>query len=95
MIPLSMIPEAFQKVSGLLPSTYAMQAFFAFAYQQETIIEPWVCIAVLVTSGILALGLSIHLFNWDSSNDTRRGSPFLGLLVLLPYVAAILYTTLF
>jgi len=93
MIPLSMIPEAFQKVSGFLPSTYAMQAFFAFAYQQETILEPWVCIAVLLTSGIMALVLSIYLFNWDSNNDTRRGSPLLGLLVLLPYVAAILYST--
>ncbi|UCF27769.1 MAG: ABC transporter permease [Chloroflexota bacterium] len=94
MIPLSLIPEAFQKVSGLLPSTYAMQAYFAYAYQQESIIEPWVSITVLITSGILALALSIFLFNWDSHNDTRRGSPLLGLLILIPYVAAILYSTL-
>jgi ABC-2 type transport system permease protein len=93
MIPLEMIPEAFQKFSGLLPSTYAMQAFFAYAYQWETTIEPWVSIAVLLTSGILALALSIYLFNWDSRNDTRRGSPLLGLLILIPYVLAILYTS--
>jgi ABC-2 type transport system permease protein len=93
MIPLDLIPEAFQKFSGLLPSTYAMQAFLGLAYQQETVIEPVVAILVLLTSGVLALGLSIFLFNWDSHNDTRRGSPLLGLLVLLPYVLAILYTT--
>jgi ABC-2 type transport system permease protein len=93
MIPLSLIPEAFQKFSGLLPSTYAMQAFLGYAYQQETVIEPWVSVLVLLTSGILALGLSIFLFNWDSRNDTRRGSPLLGLLILTPYVVAILYTT--
>lgn len=93
MIPLDLIPEAFQKFSGLLPSTYAMQAFLGLAYQQETVIEPVVAILVLLTSGILALGLSIFLFNWDSRNETRRGSPLLGLLVLIPYVLAILYTT--
>lgn len=93
MIPLSLIPEAFQKFSGLLPSTYAMQAFLGFAYQQETVIEPWVSILVLLTSGILALGLSIFLFNWDSRNDARRASPLLGLFVLVPYGLAILYTS--
>lgn len=93
MIPLVLIPEAFQKFSGLLPSTYAMQAFLGFAYQQETVIEPLVAIIVLLASGILALALSIFLFNWDSRNDTRRGSPLLGLLILIPYVMAILYTT--
>lgn len=93
MIPLDLIPEAFQKFSGLLPSTYAMQAFLGLAYQQETVIEPVVAILVLLTSGILALGLSIFLFNWDSRNETRRGSPLLGLLVLIPYVLAILYST--
>lgn len=93
MIPLSLIPEAFQKVSGLLPSAYAMQAFQAYAFQQETIIEPWVTITVLLASGILALALSIFLFSWDSRNDSRSKSPLLGLLVLVPYVAAILYTT--
>lgn len=94
MIPLVLIPEAFQKVSGLLPSTYAMQAFLGLAFQMDPVIEPWLSILVLVTSGILALGLSIYLFNWDSRNDTRRGSPLLGLLVLIPYILAILYTTL-
>jgi len=93
MIPLSLIPEAFQKVSGLLPSSYAMQAFQAYAFQQETILEPWLTIAVLLTSGILALALSIILFSWDSRNDSRSKSPLLGLLVLIPYVAAILYST--
>jgi ABC-2 type transport system permease protein len=77
MIPLVLIPETFQKFSGLLPSTYAMQAFLGYAFQQPTVIEPWIAIAVMVTSGILALALSILLFNWDSRNDSRRGSPLI------------------
>jgi hypothetical protein len=71
-----------------------MQAFLGLAFEMDPVIEPWLAILVLVTSGILALGLSIYLFNWDSRNDTRRGSPLLGLLVLIPYILAILYTTL-
>jgi ABC-2 type transport system permease protein len=90
MIPIALLPETVQKISGLLPSTYAMQAYFGFAYNQETVIDPWLSVAVLFVSGIIALVLSIYLFNWDSNNQTRRGSPLLALLVLLPYIAAIL-----
>lgn len=90
MIPVAMLPETIQKISGLLPSTYAMQAYFGLAYNQKTVIDPWLSVVVLFVSGILALGLSIYLFNWDSNNQTRRGSPLLALIVLLPYIAAIL-----
>lgn len=90
MIPIALMPESVQKISGLIPSTYAMQAFFGLAYNQETVIDPWLAVGVLITSGILALFLSIYLFNWDSSNETRRSSPLLGLLVMVPYVVATL-----
>ncbi len=90
MIPIALMPETVQKISGLIPSTYAMQAFFGLAFGQETVIEPWLSVAVLSVSGIIALALSIYLFNWDSNNQTRRGSPLLAFLVLLPYIVAIL-----
>lgn len=92
MIPLELLPETVQKFSGLLPSSYVMQAFNGLGYQRATAFNPWVSVIVLVASGIVALGLSIYLFNWDSRNETRRGSPFLALLILVPYVAAVLYT---
>ena len=90
MIPIAIMPETVQKISGLIPSTYAMQAYFSLAYGQETVIDPWLCLAVLAISGVLALVLSIYLFNWDSNNQTRRASPLLALLILIPYVSAIL-----
>jgi len=90
MIPVALLPETVQKIAGLLPSTYAMQAYFGLAYNRVTVIEPWLSVAVLFVSGLLALSLSIYLFNWDSTNQSRRGSPLLALLVLLPYIAAIL-----
>jgi ABC-2 type transport system permease protein len=90
MIPIAIMPETVQKISGLIPSSYAMQAYFGLAYGQETVIEPWLAVAVLAVSGILALLLSIYLFNWDSNNQTRRASPLLALLVFIPYITAIL-----
>lgn len=93
MIPTDIMPEAVQKLSGLLPSTYAMQAFFSLGYNRETIFAPWLSVSVLLVSGILAFLLAIYLFNWDSRNETRPASPLLALLIFIPYVAAILYTT--
>jgi ABC-2 type transport system permease protein len=90
MIPLEIMPETVRGFAGLIPSTYVMSAFFGFAFNQETVINPWLSVVVLIVSGILALVLSIYLFNWDSNNQTRRASPLLGLLILLPYLAAIL-----
>jgi len=90
MIPTAMMPESVQKLSGLIPSTYAMQAFFGLGFNQKTTINPWLSVATLLVSGVLALALSIYLFNWDSNNQTRRGSPLLALLVLVPFVVATL-----
>jgi ABC-2 type transport system permease protein len=90
MIPIAIMPETVQTISGLIPSTYVMQAYFGLAYGQETVINPWLAVAVLVVSGILALVLSIYLFNWDSNNQTRRASPLLALLILIPYITAVL-----
>jgi ABC-2 type transport system permease protein len=90
MIPTEILPEAVQRFSGLIPSTYVMQAYFGFAYNQETIIDPLLSVLVLLASGILALFLSVYLFNWDSQNQTRRASPLFALLILVPYIIAIL-----
>lgn len=86
MIPMSQMPESVRPVSALLPATHVMQAFAGLAYDQSTQIDPWACIGILLASGVLAFGLAVYLFNWDSHNDTRRGNPLLALLVLLPYI---------
>jgi ABC-2 type transport system permease protein len=89
MIPIDMLPQSVQTFSGLLPTTYAMQALMAYAYQQKTVYDPQTCVIVLVVGGLLAMGLAIYLFNWDSHNQARRGTPLLALIALLPYIAGI------
>jgi ABC-type Fe3+-siderophore transport system permease subunit len=66
-----------------------MQAFLGLAYRQTTTFNPLVSVYVLAASLIVAFGLAIYLFNWDSKNNTRRGHPLMALLVLVPYIAAI------
>jgi ABC-2 type transport system permease protein len=90
MMPLSILPDTVLPFSSLLPSAHAMQAFMGLAYGQETVFDPLVSVLVLLTSGLLAFGLAIYLFNWDSRNSARRGHPLLALLVLVPYIAGIL-----
>jgi ABC-type multidrug transport system permease subunit len=89
MIPLSLLPESVRWIAGILPTSYAMQAYNGLAFNQPTVFDPWVSVMVLLAGAILAFGLAIFLFNWDSRNNTRRGHPLMALLVLLPYLAGI------
>jgi ABC-2 type transport system permease protein len=89
MIPLSLLPEIAGKFGQLLPATHAMNAYYGLAMGQQAVFAPWGSILILLTSGILAFGLAAYLFSWDSRNATRRGSPWLALLVLLPFVLGI------
>jgi ABC-2 type transport system permease protein len=85
MMPLDVLPASVRPVSMLLPATQAMQAYLGLAYRQDTAIDPRISIAVLVAGGVLAFGLAIYLFNWDSHNNARRGHPLMALLAVAPY----------
>jgi ABC-2 type transport system permease protein len=89
MLPYSMLPEAAGKLAMLLPATHAMNAFNGLAMGQEAAFSPWGSVLILFSSGLLAFGLAVYLFSWDSRNTTRRGNPLLALLTLLPYVLGI------
>ena len=88
MVPYSMLPEVAGKFSQLFPATQAMNAF-ALAMGNTSDFSPWGSVVILFAGGILAFGLALYLFSWDSRNTARRGNPLLALLVLLPYVLGI------
>lgn len=90
MMPLSILPESARYISGMLPSTYAMQALEGLAYARETLIDPWLAVGVLVACALISASLAIYLFNWDSRNQSRRGHPLMGLVALLPFIVGIL-----
>jgi len=89
MIPYSMLPSAAGKLSQLLPATQAMNAFNGLAMGRSADFSAWGSLLVLAASAAIAYGLAIYLFSWDSRNTTRRASPWLALLVLLPAVLGI------
>jgi ABC-2 type transport system permease protein len=88
MVPLSILPDAAGKASFLLPASHGMNAFSGLAMGQAAV-SPWGSVAVLAAGGLLAFGLALLLFSWDSRNTSRKVSPWLGLLCLLPYVLSV------
>ena len=89
MMPLDFMPASVQRFSALLPTTHAMQALEGLAYDKMTAFAPTTSILVLLTSGLLAFGLAIYLFNWDSRNQTRRGHPLMALIAFVPYLVSL------
>jgi hypothetical protein len=59
---------------------------------QTTGTHPWLSLAILAAGGLIAFGLSVFLFSWDSKNATRRAHPALAALALLPYVAGLVWS---
>jgi ABC-2 type transport system permease protein len=90
MMPLSVLPEGARRFSALLPPAHAMQAFQGLAFNQAASWDPMRAVIVLLTSGLLAFGLAIYLFNWDTQNGARRGHPLMALLAFAPYVVSAL-----
>jgi ABC-2 type transport system permease protein len=86
MLPTSILPKALGKIALLLPTTYAMNAFRGLAQNLPTDFDPLWSIIVLLATSILALGLAIYLFNWDSDDAGQRKRAPLALIALLPYV---------
>jgi ABC-2 type transport system permease protein len=89
MLPYSMLPDVAGKISRLLPATQAMNAFNGLAMGKTADFSPWGSVVALILSGLLAFGLAIYLFSWDSRNATRRGHPLMALLTLVPFVVGV------
>ncbi|MFN8374792.1 MAG: ABC transporter permease [Anaerolineae bacterium] len=88
MFPAHMLPEGLRKLALLLPSNHAMNVMNSTISDTSLLsFYPLGSALVLLTGGLLALGLALYLFNWDSQNKVRSNM-MIGLLALLPYVAA-------
>lgn len=88
MIPSEMLPPALYRISLLLPTTHAMNAWRGLAFGMSTSFVPEWGLLVLLSSGLIAFILAVYLFSWDHKNRRTGHSPFLALSALLPYVLA-------
>jgi len=91
MIPSDMLPPALYRISLLLPTTYAMNAWKGLAFGMQSTFDPLWGVLILLASGIIAFTLSIYLFTWDSKNKSRGHNPLLALLSLLPFVIGAIF----
>lgn len=94
MVPTNMLPASLYRVSLLLPTTYAMNAWRGLALGMQPSFDPRLALLILLVSGLIAFGLAIYLFSWDSKNKQRGHSPFLALLVLVPFVLGTIFLAL-
>jgi ABC-2 type transport system permease protein len=90
MVPTGMLPASLAAASRLLPASHAMQAYLGLAYREVTNWDPIWAVGVLLAGGLLAFIMAVYLFNWDSQNKSRRASPLVALLALVPYITAAL-----
>lgn len=91
MIPSNILPTGLQKVSQLLPTTHAMQAFRALVMGYETAVSPWWTLLILMAGGITAFVIAGLLFSWDNRNLVRGRNPLLAVLALLPYILSVIF----
>jgi len=90
MMPLSMLPEGFRRMSLLLPSTHAMKAFTGLGGMPAGSPIPWLSIGVLAASTVLDFGLAAWIFQWDPRATTPSKKAFAALLGILPFAAAVM-----
>jgi ABC-2 type transport system permease protein len=91
MFPSQLLPPTLAKLALLLPSNHALNVFNGWVENGILSFNAYGSVAVLFASGALALGLALYLFNWDSQNKIRTHT-VLGLLVMLPYMLAALFS---
>lgn len=86
MIPYSLLPESVQRVARLLPATQIVNAFNGLAMGRAADFSAWGSLVTLLLGGVVAFGMALFLFSWDSRNSTRKGHPLLALAALVPYL---------
>ncbi len=91
MVPSTMLPPTLYRVSLLLPTPYAMNAWRGLAFGMPSTFDPRWAALILLVSGIIAFALSIYLFTWDSKNKRRGHNPALAALTLVPFVLGAIF----
>lgn len=88
MIGLAVLPPSVRPFSGLLPTTYAMQALEALGGGNPTLVGGAAALWVLAAGGAASISLALFLFTWDARGGERRAPVYWAAGALLPYAVA-------
>jgi ABC-2 type transport system permease protein len=91
MIPTNTLPGSIARVSRILPSTYAMNAFQSLSFAGESIFSPLWSVIILFAGGALSFIVSTYLFKWDNHNNSKAKNSLLALIALFPYVLGAIF----
>jgi ABC-2 type transport system permease protein len=87
MVPASVFPSGFRRISLLFPATHAMRVFADLGNGQVS--EGfWISIAVLGVSILLDFALAALLFQWDSRKSNPSRKAYIALLAATPFLIA-------
>ena len=89
MVPLSMLPEALQRIALLLPAAHGMRVFQAIGMDRAVQV-PWLSVGVLAASTALSFLLAAYIFEWDSRASQPSRKAYAALLGAAPYAVAAL-----
>ena len=89
MLPDSILPAGFQRVSLLLPASHGMKVFNALAFSPAGALPvPWLSIAVLAATVMLGFGVSALIFEWDSRASVPSRKAWAALVLIIPFALA-------
>lgn len=69
MFPASLLPKGFLWAGRIFPATHALQAFFGFAYQTKTNLNPGLSLAIAAGIGLAAFICAIWRFGSMRGNE--------------------------
>ncbi len=93
MLPSSMLPPALYRISLLLPTTHAMNAWRGLAFGLPTTSAPQWGVLILLSGSLIAFLFAGFLFRWDEKNQRKGRSPYLALFALVPYLLSAIFLT--
>jgi ABC-2 type transport system permease protein len=84
--PLPMLPRWIQRVAMFFPSTYLVSAFQSIMAQAEPLLDHWMEMLVLVTSGVFGLLFAVRLFRWEKEERISTKAKLWSGVFVLPFL---------
>jgi ABC-2 type transport system permease protein len=88
MMPVSIFPDALQRIAFLLPASHCMKLYSSLGFPQAGQVFPWISLIVLACGIILCFVLSAVIFQWDTRASQPNRKVFAGLVAILPFAIA-------
>ena len=84
--PLPVLPHWIQRLAMFFPSTYLVTTFQGAMAQAEPLLDHWMEMLVLVTSGVFGLLFAMKLFRWEKEERIPTKAKLWSGVLALPFL---------